>query len=417
VNKRYNRQVEKHIVNQYEVLGKEAMNLPGDIADPKTLRGAYVKHFTDLYDDVYSREGHKIIRDSKLERVGTLFKGVTVGNTWKPDERKKLMIAALVGSYLAMRTDAHLEKYGTCGGDEHLTQNYEGLVMGVLPSFTGGKTDRFHILSPCKTDLVVETHKADEGFCKCEELSLTNEVVYKLQRISCVFKEELRVAPINADGPCDVDEDQEECIYKEMHDDPCTDNKYDDGCLKDEYRNCYDKNGDNKCLKDELGECDSDGHCTSAFSAIGSGLNHYYPPVALSIHQDTFPAAVNLKENVNTGLLEPVTICRNSWASDFLGGASGGRDQPCVSVAYDVDSMRGYSKEGFGMNYCAENKAQFRDKLEKTCFWGGMAGAVVVSALSGGVTGTVIVPVAVGSASIACEKLAGQEGKWPHDQY
>ena len=322
MNKRYNRQVEKHIVNQYEVLGKEAMNLPGDIADPNTLRGAYMKHFTDLYDDVYSREGHKIIRDSKLERVGTLFKGVTVGNTWKPDERKKLMIAALVGSYLAMRTDADLEKYGTCGGgkmclhfpklfgkdnnepyqqDEHLTQNYEGLVMGVLPSFTGGEVDRFHIMSPCKTDLVVETHKADEGFCKCEELSLTNEVVYKLQRISCVFKDELRVAPIHADGtcpktytregteheidpkwydwdimfPCDVDEDQEECISKEMHDDPCTDDKYDDGCLKDEYRNCYGKDGDDALCLEDQGKCDSDGHCTSTYTALGIGLNHY----------------------------------------------------------------------------------------------------------------------------------------------
>ena len=56
--------------------------------------------------------------------------------------------------------------------------------------------------------------------------------------------------------------------------------------------------------------------------------------------------------------------------------------------------MRGYSKDGFGVNYCAENKADFKDKQEKTCFWGGIAGAVAVSAFSGGVTGTVIVPVA-----------------------
>jgi hypothetical protein len=69
------------------------------------------------------------------------------------------------------------------------------------------------------------------------------------------------------------------------------------------------------------------------------------------------------------------------------------------------------------MNYCAENGAQFIDGVEGACFWGGIVGAVAVSAMSGGVTGTVIVPVAVGSASVACEKLAGQEGKWPHDQY
>ncbi|MCK4736321.1 MAG: hypothetical protein KAT65_27965 [Methanophagales archaeon] len=324
---------------------------------------------------------------------------------------------------------------------EAVMLDYKGLVMTKYP---GDETDRFHIRSPCKTDLVVEAHDAGEGFCKCEELSLTNEVIYKLQRISCVFKDEFRVAPINADGTCpktytwrgtehdidpkwydwnimfscDVDEDQEECISKQMHDDPCTDDKYDDDCLKDEYRNCYDKNGDDKCLNEKPGECDSDGHCTSTFTALGIGLNHYYPPVALSLHQDTFAAAVNLKENVNTGLLEPVTVCRNSWASEFLGGrASLMEYEPCVSVAYDVDSMRGYSKGGFGMNYCAENGAQFIDGVEGACFWGGIVGAVAVSAMSGGVTGTVIVPVAVGSASVACEKLAGQEGKWPHDQY
>jgi hypothetical protein len=86
-------------------------------------------------------------------------------------------------------------------------------------------------------------------------------------------------------------------------------------------------------------------------------------------------------------------------------------------VEYDVVSMRGYSKDGFGVNYCAENKAQFRDSVEKACFWGGIAGSVAVSGLSGGVTGTVIVPVAVGSASVACEKIANMKSKWPQDQH
>ena len=124
---------------------------------------------------------------------------------------------------------------------------------------------------------------------------------------------------------------------------------------------------------------------------------------------------VNMKPHVNVDKSsEPVNICKNSWASEFFGDAVVSDNQPCVSVAYDIASMRGYSVEGFGVNYCAENKAQFRDKLEKTCFWGGMAGAVVVSALSGAVTGTVIVPVAI---SVACEKFTNMGGKWPHDQY
>jgi len=129
---------------------------------------------------------------------------------------------------------------------EAVMSDYKGLVMTKYPD---DKRDRFHIMLPCKTDLVVQAHAAAEGFCKCEELSLTNEVIYKLQRISCVFKDMFRVAPINADGtcpktytwegteheidpkwydwnimfPCDVDEDQEECIYRNTHDDPCTD--------------------------------------------------------------------------------------------------------------------------------------------------------------------------------------------------
>lgn len=79
--------------------------------------------------------------------------------------------------------------------------------------------------------------------------------------------------------------------------------------------------------------------------------------------------------------------------------------------------MRGYSKDGFGVNYCAENKADFKDRLEKACFWGGIVGAVAVSAFSGGVTGTVIVPVAIGSGSVACEKILNMKSRWPHDQH
>jgi hypothetical protein len=64
--------------------------------------------------------------------------------------------------------------------------------------------DRFHILSPCKADLVVEAHKADDGFCKCDEYKHDrNEIVYKLQKVRCVSDQIVkRTVPINADGTC-----------------------------------------------------------------------------------------------------------------------------------------------------------------------------------------------------------------------
>lgn len=415
--------------------------------------------------------------DSTLKRTGTLLKGVTVGNTWKPDERKKLMIAALVGSYLAMRTDADLEKYGTCGGGkmclhfpmlfgkdnnepyeqaEPLTQDYDGLVMGALPALGKDEVDRFHIMSPCKTDLVVAAYEQDDWRCKCEEFYRhdINEIVYKMQKMKCEADERFkRPVPINADGTCpekynfagieydvkvvagelkkthergetfscdfsgvpydDINEALEKCKYEFMHRDGCVDNPdtdYDD-CLIDMYRDCYGKDySDNaKYCTDDGDVCDSDGHCLGF-------TDDEYSPVPFSMHKDTFAIPVNAKENVNTGVLEPITVCTNSWLGSFT-VADPTKYRPCIVVRYDIDSMRAYSKAGFGANYCAENHAQFEDILEGTCFWGGMAGAVVVSALSGGVTGTVIVPVAIGSGSVTCEKFANMNGKWPHDQH
>jgi hypothetical protein len=300
-------------------------------------------------------------------------------------------------------------------------------------------------MSPCKSDLIVEAHD-DDGFCKCENLYEADKVYYKMQKFMCLAEDGLVTVPINADGTCpgtymykgteheisidtdvfemdnfvcDADEDQEECISRNTHEDPCTDDidKYGDGCLKDKYRNCYGSDGKNKCEGTYPDDCDSEGHCVGVYSAAQS-LSNFHPAIAASTHQDTFAEPVNMMPHVNVDKSsETVNICKNSWASEFLGGASGEFNEPCVSVAYDVASMRGYSKEGFRVNYCAENKAEFRDKLEKTCFWGGMAGAVVVSALSGGVTGTVIVPVAIGSGSVACEKILNMGSKWPHDQH
>ncbi|MEA1998172.1 MAG: hypothetical protein U9N61_02445 [Euryarchaeota archaeon] len=351
--------------------------------------------------------------------------------------------------------------------DEAVKSERAGLVMTKYP---GDKRDRFHVMSPCKTDLVVVAYEQDDWRCKCEEFYKhdSNEIVYKMQKVKCEADEHYkRPAPINADGSCpkkysfagteydvkavaserkktheggetfscdfsgvpydDINEALEKCKYEFMHRDGCEDNPntdYDD-CLIDLYRDCYfdpdetfprypgtDTEGNYFCDNDQEGlNCDENG-CI--------GMDNSYYTVPFSRHQDTFAIPVNAKENVNTGVLEPISVCTNSWSSDFLEGIGLGRPnapKPCIAVRYDVDSMRGYLKAGFGVNYCAENRATFEKGLEGTCFWGGMAGAVVISAFSGGGTAAVIIPVAIGSAGTLCEKIMQMKTKWPQDQY
>ena len=349
---------------------------------------------------------------------------------------------------------------------EAVMSDYKGLVM---TKYQGDKSDRFHIMSSCKADLIVEAHD-DDGFCKCDEFYKhdSDEIVYTMQKVRCVSDKIIMkiTVPINADGTCpethkrtgtdkikmksdelekthegqntfscdisgvaydDINEALVKCKYEFMHRDGCVDNPdtdYDD-CLIDLYRDCYfdpdetfprypgtDTEGNYFCDNDQEGlNCNENG-CI--------GMDNSYYTVPFSRHQDTFAIPVNAKENVNTGVMEPITICTKSWSSDFLGGI-GLRDpkapKPCIAVRYDVDSMRGYSEAGFGENYCAENHAQFADALEGTCFWGGMAGAVVVSAFSGGGTAAVIIPVAIGSAGMLCEKITQMKTKWPQNQY
>ena len=477
--KEWNSKAEKLARSLEDDFKRTADTLPGRADDILTPRGKFVADYGEVLKSIEKNADFSpVSMDTVKTRLATLTQGLTVGHGgWTLEMRRKLMIAALVGSYLAMRTDATLEKYGTCGGgkmclhfpavygddnnepyqqDEHLTQNYEGLVMGALPALGKDEVDRFHIMSPCKTDLVVAAYEQSDWRCKCEEFYKHDrtEIVYKMQKMKCEADERLkRPVPINADGSCpkkynfagteydvkvvagelkkthdggetfscdfsgvpydDINEALDECIYKFMHKDGCEDDPgtdYDD-CLIDMYRDCYAKGySDNtKYCTDDGGVCDHDGHCWGF-------TNDEYFPVPLSKHKDTFAIPVNAKENVNTGVLEPITVCTNSWLSSFTGGQL--QDyKPCIVVRYEVDSMRAYSKAGFGANYCAENKAQLADVLEGTCFWGGMAGAVAVSALSGGVTGTVIIPVAIGSASIGCEKIADMQTKWPQSQY
>jgi hypothetical protein len=152
-------------------------------------------------------------------RAEELVRGVPFGGTWKLDKRKKIMVAALVASHIVMRTEADLEKYATCGSGtmclhfplffgednnlayvlgEEVMSAYKGLVVTKYP---GAKRDRFHLMSPCKTDLIVEAHDAD-GFCKCEELYTADKVVYRMQKIRCMAKGLNRPVPINPEGTC-----------------------------------------------------------------------------------------------------------------------------------------------------------------------------------------------------------------------
>ena len=141
---------------------KTTNQLPGDVAAGTGARGAYVSHFQDAWADVYNAKGSgtKEIMTGLGTRAETLVRGVPFGKTWKLDKRKKIMVAALVASHIAMKTEADLEKYATCGsgtmclhfpsffGDDNnkayelsdaIMSDYKGLVMAKYP---GDKTDR-----------------------------------------------------------------------------------------------------------------------------------------------------------------------------------------------------------------------------------------------------------------------------------
>lgn len=165
---------EKHIKETIDSLpGK-----PGDILKPNTPRGAFFKQYEDVLKQV---EGdattNKAAMATLTSRVETYTKGLTVGQGgWTLDRRKKLMFAAVVGAYIATKVDADAEKYLTCGGNnvcqhfprlfgddnnegykliEEAEKEYGGLVRIAVPTLTGEKMERLHIVSPCKTDLVV----------------------------------------------------------------------------------------------------------------------------------------------------------------------------------------------------------------------------------------------------------------------
>ncbi|MFH1433174.1 MAG: hypothetical protein ABIG84_08230 [archaeon] len=121
-----------------------------------------------------------------------------------------------------------------------------------------------------------------------------------------------------------------------------------------------------------------------------------------------------LEKNTIDGKSETINECTKSWMDSTFGTAT---KTSCITVNYDTASLAGYSVSGFGKNYCAENKANFADTVAAVCLWGGTAAAVGVTFLSGGTLGTVVLPVVIGSGSVACEKLVNMGSKWPNDQW
>ncbi len=182
----YDKEIDEIAKDIYEDITRTAHQLPGDVADADAAQGMFMNQFKDAWSGVYNAESSTAATKELMDGLGkrglALTEGVAFGGsgTLSVDLRKKLMVAALVGAYLAMPADANLEKYATCGsgkmclhfprffgkdnnGDYDLGKSimpdYDGLVMSTYP---GAKTERFHIMSPCKTDLVIEAHDKDE---------------------------------------------------------------------------------------------------------------------------------------------------------------------------------------------------------------------------------------------------------------
>ena len=271
---------------------------------------------------------------------------------------------------------------------------------------------------------------------KGQEWRRGDKVYFKVKRVSCPAYDVNRIrkrdaitldsAPINPDLTCpstfpgledistvivDVEilHDKSEYIECDPKDgdvyecaedffyEPCKDGEEPDrpdkpGCLHDEYRNCFIS------LSSDSERC----------------IN---PDKFHNRYKNVMAVAVNGPPDTKDGDITPITTCRNSWWGDVVHSTEEKYKHPCITVDIDIDSLRGYSKDGFGYNFCGENKQQFTDKLENACFWGGVTGSTIALLCATSAAGAIVVPTVIDSAAIVCEHFLNEKSKWPHDQY
>lgn len=236
----------------------------------------------------------------------------------------------------------------------------------------------------------------------------------------------------------DIMEAVDKCAYDFMHKDGCEDsNPHDenDECLYDLYKECYIHASDplnalavvpavETCeegrnqMSDRALEIATDCQGEVCMGSPGKFGTAWFP-IIFSERQDTFAAPVNVRHNVDPNKPpQVITECTANWGTELMPDDS--QWHPCIVVRYDIDSMRAYSKDGFGPNYCTQNDGNWEDGLQMGCFWGGVVGSIVVTVVAGPgapLMGGVIVPMTVGGAGVACEKLLNMKNKWPHSQY
>ncbi len=199
----------------YKDLMRFVYDLPGDVADDTTARGAFVDMYSRNWKALYdSPDGSTEVMEELGDRGLLLAKGIT---GLPPDEafisitkRKALLGTTLGLTYLGMLNEFSTEKYGTCGtgtlcmhkprllGDDiddpasnnfafdlanSVKSAYSGLVMTKIKGITGSSVMRLNLISPCKTDIVVAPK---EGGCSCENYYGSDEIAYKIDKLKCV---------------------------------------------------------------------------------------------------------------------------------------------------------------------------------------------------------------------------------------
>ncbi len=213
------RKAEEVTKEAYKDLMRFVYELPGDVADDTTARGAFVSMYSRNWKALYdSEDGSKEVMNELGDRGLLLAKGITglpADEAFIDVTKRKALLGTVLGlSYVAMLVEFSTEKYGTCGtgslcmhfprllGDlDDITSNnkafefedavkktYNDLVMIEVKRLAGTSLMRLALVSPCKTDLTVRT-----GTCECDKFYGADKIAYKLEKIKCVID-------INPDG-------------------------------------------------------------------------------------------------------------------------------------------------------------------------------------------------------------------------